>query len=158
MTKRTKKTTNYSTPEERQRAKELHEQGLTIQAIATELNRGATTISTWLDGREVYRIQDWKGKATDAEKAEAVKLYSELRNIQKVCEQVDRSYETVRRWLKNAGVDCSQKRCKSKKNKEKKRIAELEKENQELRTQAHFLELEKEIDELRSIVTQFIIQ
>ena len=150
---------NCSSPEEREAASKLYEQGYNINQIAQTIDRSYSTVARWFGTEDTtdYTIKEWKGKAQPEEKENAVKAYKRLGSIPKVCEEVDRSYDTVRRWLKEAGVDCSQKRSKSKKNKCKNRLAELEQENKELRTQARITQLEAEIDELRNIITQFII-
>ncbi len=77
-----------------------------------------------------YKITSWKGKSSSDERAEAVELYAELGSIPKVCVRMDRNYETIRRWLKQAGVDTSTPKTKQTKS---ELIAELKAENEELR-------------------------
>jgi transposase-like protein len=102
---------NCSTPEERAHAKELYEQGMIVPEIAEQLNRANSTVYEWITGRSKqstdYKIQEWKGKASDDEKLEAVRLFQQHGSVNEVCKILDRSYDTVRRWLKAHGVDTS---------------------------------------------------
>lgn len=124
---------NCSQPDERQQAAELYEQGWSCAAIASELNRAHSTVWGWFNtSTDDYKIKEWKGKASDDEKQMAVVHYEHLGSIPKVCEIMDRSYDTVRRWLKEAGIDTSPKKSK-KVVQLKQRVVELEAENKKLR-------------------------
>ena len=147
--------TNYaepSTPEERDRAKLLHSQGLNYEEISQEMGRASSTIHRWVkDYDNVYKIKEWKGKATQEEKDIAIQAYSFCQNIQKVCELTDRNYGTISRWLTEAEIDTSKPVTRNKSSKKvrdeirdkaklekeiiklNKRIAELETQNEELR-------------------------
>ena len=130
---------NCSTPKERAHAQELYESGLTIPEIARQISRANSTVYAWITGDsshhgDNYKVKSWKGKAGPEEKAEAVQLFKAHRSISKVCELTDRSYDTVRRWLKQAGIDTS---AKPKETTEvealKAQLAELKAENQKLK-------------------------
>jgi transposase-like protein len=126
-----------NTPDIRLEATDLYEQGWSIAAIASELQRPHSTVWGWFNtSTDDYKIKEWKGKATDDEKQMAVVHYQHLGTIPKVCEVMDRSYDTVRRWLKEAGVDTSPKKSKSGGKKVlqlKQRVEDLEAENARLR-------------------------
>ena len=126
---------NCSTPEERQQAKVLYEGGMSITEVAEQLNRSSSAVYEWVSGNASpsgYTIKEWKGKAGAEEKQKAIDVYKKHKSIPKVCKEVDRSYETVRRWLKDAGVDTSQHVSKTKQVKKNNR---LEQENAELRAE-----------------------
>ena len=126
---------NCSTPEERGTARLMYDQGSTIPEIAQHLGRATSTIYEWITGKtkqcDDYKVKEWKGKATEDEKQQAVVLYQQHQSIGTVCQLLDRSYDTVRRWLKEAGVDTSGK---------PKQVNELE----QLRAQLAALKLENE--------------
>lgn len=127
-----------SLEQQRETARMLYGQGHDINEIATSLDRPYNRIWNWVTGgsTDCYKIKAWKGKSSAEERQRAVDLYHELGTIPKVCQAMDRNYETVRRWLKNAGVDTSIKpkpKTTTKKSKLEQRIAELEEENKKLR-------------------------
>ena len=141
-----------ATPEERATAKLLHSQGLNYEEISKTMGRASSTIHRWVkDYDNVYKIKEWKGKATQEEKDDAIQAYLIHQNIQKVCELTDRNYGTIYRWLTEAGIDTSKAITKTKSSKkvrdesrdkaklekkiikQDKRIAELETQNEELR-------------------------
>ena len=123
--------------EDRQQAQRMYDQGESIGEIANQLDRAYSTVWNWFNTKDnSYRILSWKGKATDVEKQQAVDAYERLGTIAKVCEEVDRNYNTVSRWLKEAQVDTSRPTTKSsgKKTKQlKNRVFELEEENARLK-------------------------
>ena len=134
-----------SQPDERSKATELYEQGWSIAAIASELNRAHSTIWGWFNtSTDDYKIQEWKGKASPEEKQKAVEAYLRLRTIPKVCAELDRSYDTIRRWLHEAGIDTSKPVSKSKIKKDKskadKKIAKLEAQVAELESRLAAME------------------
>lgn len=148
-------TPETSTQQERDRAKELSAQGLSYEEVGQELGRATSTIHRWVTDYDYrcpsYKIQEWKGKSKQEEKDLAVETYLVYQSIPKVCEVMDRSYDTIYRWLKGAGIDTSQSMTKTKSSKKvrdgvrdkiklekkivklDKRIAELEAQNDELR-------------------------
>ena len=145
-----------STPEERERAKSLHSQGLTYEEISQEMERGLSTIHRWVkDYDNVYKIKEWKGKATQEEKDIAIQAYSFCQNIQKVCELTDRNYGTIYRWLTEAEVDTSKpvtRNKSSKKNRDEIRTkTKLEKEI--IKLNKRIVELETKNEELRKVVS-----
>lgn len=138
------KTTTDAELTDREKATILYEGGMNPNQIAIQLERPRSTIYDWFGYTrpEDYKIKEWKGKATDEEKNQAVEYYYQLGSIPKVCEAADRSYETIRRWLKDAGVDVSKPYSKPKSHKKL------------LRLETEVEQLQKENDELRAIISQ----
>ena len=82
-----------------------------------------------------HRIQTWKGKSGAEERQQAVDAYTRLGNVSAVAREVDRNENTVRRWLKGAGVEIDpQPLRKRRKSSTQQRIQDLEAEVHHLRT------------------------
>lgn len=79
-----------------------------------------------------YRIQEWKGKSGEEERLEAVDRYQQLKNVAAVARVMDRNDNTIRRWLKEAGVEIDPNPLKKSKNAQQQ-IRELQEENSRLR-------------------------
>lgn len=132
---------NCSSPEERERAAQLYADGWNINQIAIEIGRSHSTVWNWFNRTtDDYRINEWKGKSNPKEREEAVSAYKRLGSITAVCRELDRSYDTIRRWLHSAGIDTKPKPPAPKTTTKKgadatlqKRVEELELENEKLR-------------------------
>lgn len=140
-----------STPEEREQVKFLYSQGMTYEEIGKKIGRGTTFVHRWVkDYSNIYKIQEWKGKATQEEKDRAVIAYETYQSIPKVCEELDRSYDAIYRWLKEAGIDTSHPQPHYKKKPTKKQNKELERKVSRLETR--IIELEAQNGELRNVI------
>lgn len=144
-------TPETSTQQERDRARLLHAEGMSYETISQLMNRGTSTIHRWVkDYDNTYKIQEWKGKAKQEEKDLAVETYLVYQSIPKVCEVMDRSYDTILRWLKQAEIDTS---CPTPQNKSKKTVREkIKLEKKVVKLETRIVELEAQNDELRNVV------
>ena len=104
---------NCSTPEERGTARRCMTKAqpslrlLSILDVPPPLSMNGSLAKT--KQCDDYKVKEWKGKAAEDEKQQVGAPYQQHQSIAKVCQLLDRSYDTVRRWLKQAGVDTSGK-------------------------------------------------
>ena len=142
-----------STPEERELAQKLYDGGMSIAEVSDAIGRASSTIHRWVSEnftRKNYKIEEWKGKATPEEKQLAVETYLTYKSIPKVCEVMDRSYDTIYRWLKGAGIDTSVPKTKSKSKKVVRENLKLEKKI--IKLESRLAVLEQQNEELRNVV------